>query len=180
MYTILMAINKTTGSKIWNYGQPHNLMDNEYQIKSNGLKNYLNNMGMLFARIKSKQGEKMNYIKSVLLFVSLGLMGCQQLVPGRVDVVQSGTSTTEVTVSLRVIDQIKQLCTEQVAPVVFATKGEHDKAVADCVFEHLSSITTTGALNDYVKKYCQPTSDLSAFTAEQIAAIDSTCATLGM
>lgn len=118
-------------------------------------------------------------MKTIIVLLSLFTMACSQIVPSRVDVVQSGTSTTEVTVSLRVIDQIKSLCTAQMAPLYFNSIEEREAAVAECTFEHLSSVTSTASLNVFAEQYCQPWSDLSAFTPEQQVSIDSACIALG-
>lgn len=115
-------------------------------------------------------------LNKILLLVIMSLfLACQ----GRFDVVQSGTSTTEITVSFRVIDQIKALCTAQLSTTSYSNQFEYNKAVADCVFAHLSSITSIGALNTFANQYCQPTSDLSSFTPAQIVSINTTCAALG-
>lgn len=111
----------------------------------------------------------------LLIAFLIFLAGCGNSIPSRIDVVNSGTSKIELTVSLEVINQLKALCTEQNAPIVFPTRQDKDKAIADCVFEHLNM--TTGGVS-FADQYCNG-ADLSGFTPEQVATIETTCASLG-
>ncbi len=125
-------------------------------------------------------------IKKLLIICVIGFVGCKQVVPDKVETESSGTVktestvTVEITASLRVIDQLKTLCLEQLAPVVYPTPEEKSKAVADCVFEHLATIgSSTSALTDYVSTYCGAGANLSGLTPEQIASVQQTCTALG-
>lgn len=120
------------------------------------------------------------YLKSILsmvllLIITVYLVGCGNSIPSRIDVVNSGTSKIELTVSLELINQLKDLCTKQLSPVVFPTRADMDKAISDCVFAHLNMSTGSATFG---QQYCTG-ADLSGFTPEQIATIDATCASLG-
>ncbi len=125
-------------------------------------------------------------MKKLLVLLLLATAACQQVVPDKVETESSGTVksestvTVEITASLRIIDQLKELCLEQLAPVVYPTPEEKSKAVADCVFEHLATIgSSTSALTDYVSTYCGAGADLSGLTPEQVASVQQTCTALG-
>lgn len=123
----------------------------------------------------------MKMLAVILLFnILMTTVACQQIVPGRVDVVASGTATVEVTASLRILDQLEALCIKETAPESYPSSADRDKAVADCVFGHLSSIgSPSSALTDFTGQYCGAGADLQGLTESELATIRSTCAALG-
>lgn len=118
----------------------------------------------------------MKKLLALVLFIS----GCSKLAPDRIDVVNSGTSTIEVTASLRIIDQLKALCTDQLSPISYPTLADRNSAISSCVFEHLSTIGgPTSALTDFASQYCGTNANLTGLTPSQIASIAATCAAMG-
>jgi len=111
----------------------------------------------------------------ILFMCSLYIIGCGNSIPSRIDVVNSGTSKIELTVSLELINQLKDLCTKQLSPVVFPTRADMDKAISDCVFAHLNMSTGSATFG---QQYCTG-ADLSGYTPEQISTIETTCQALG-
>lgn len=119
-------------------------------------------------------------MKKLLILLAVGLNACGQLVPNHVDVVTSGTSTIEITASLRIIDQLRVLCTDQLSVIVYPTQEARSSAISSCIFEHLNTIGgSTSVLTDFVLQYCGVGADLSALTPDQVASIASTCKALG-
>lgn len=119
-------------------------------------------------------------MKKTLLAITLLITGCTKLAPDRIDAVASGTATIEITASLRIIDQLKALCTEQLSPIVYPSPEARASAISSCVFNHLNSIgTPTSALTDFVTQYCGPNANLSGLTPSQISSIIQTCTALG-
>lgn len=120
-------------------------------------------------------------MKKIILFgLVLLIIGCKQLVPDKTEMVTSGKTTVEITVSLQLIEQLKQLCTDQLAPVIYPSAADRSSAISSCVFEHLSSIgTSTSALTDFVTQYCGHNANLTGLTPDQVASIASTCLALG-
>jgi len=119
----------------------------------------------------------MKYILALSLLI---LSACGQMVPDRVDVVTSGTSTVEVTASLRIIDQLRELCTDQLSTVDYPTSNARASAISTCIFEHLSNIgSSSSALTGFVSQYCGAGANLTGLTPSQIASIAATCIALG-
>ena len=116
----------------------------------------------------------------LLLLLSALSMGCAQLVPDRVDAVASGTATVEATVSLRVLDQLHELCADQLGATPYPTEKERRAAVATCTFEHLSNIGgPSSALTQFATTYCGSGANLVGLTQEQVTSIAATCAVIG-
>lgn len=116
-----------------------------------------------------------------LFLTCLFLLGCNNTasVPNRVEVVASGEATVVVTVNLQLIDQLTELCRDQMAPLGFPSELERKKAVADCVFQHMGDLGgDTAALGSFVSTYCGPNADLSKYSAVQQASIRQTCSAL--
>lgn len=119
-------------------------------------------------------------MKYLLTLTTLGLVACGQLVPDRVDVVNSGTSTIEVTASLRIIDQLRELCTDQLSVIDYPTSNARASAVSTCIFDHLNNIgSPSSALTGFVSQYCGAGANLAGLTPSQIASIAATCSALG-
>jgi len=115
-----------------------------------------------------------------LIILSLLLSGCTQLVPSRTDIVTSGTNTIEITVSVKLIDQLKTLCEDQLAPLDYPSLSLRKKAVSDCVFEHLQTIgASTSAIGSFVDTYCGPNANYTGLTPGQITSLAASCAALG-
>jgi hypothetical protein len=83
--------------------------------------------------------------KLFTITVLFALASCNNSLPSRVDVVQSGTSTTRITVSLELIDQLVGLCTDFYASADFPTLAARQHAVADCVFANMKQLGTPAA-----------------------------------
>lgn len=91
-----------------------------------------------------------------LILVTLFLAACSS----EHDVVVSGTTTSEVTggstvtITLGIIDQLNKLCTDKLATTSYSTRALHDKAVADCVLEHLNTTIPSSVASTYADQYC--------------------------
>jgi hypothetical protein len=96
-------------------------------------------------------------------------------------VVQSGSSFSYVVVRLEFIQQIQQLCADSLLQTNYATFTLYKQAVASCTFDKLSSLGSinTGAITSFQQQYCQPNSDLSALTPQQVLDVKSACSALG-
>lgn len=95
-------------------------------------------------------------------------------------VVQSGASYSYVVVRLEFIQQVQQLCADSLLQSSYASVPLYNQAVADCTFAKLASLNVnTGAVSSFTNQYCQPTSDLSTLTPQQVLNVKSACTALG-
>jgi hypothetical protein len=112
-------------------------------------------------------------MKALMFAALLGLSACSSTH----DIKASGGTTntvggtTTLTITLGIIDQINKLCTDQLATTIFNNKAEHDKAVADCVLNHLNATIPGSAAATYGSQFC------GANVTPQTAA---TCTALGL
>ena len=122
-------------------------------------------------------------MKYILMFFLLLVIGCANKVevPSTVEQHVSGQATVTTTIELGFLDQLTKLCTDEFGTTIYATSADHDKAVADCVFNHLSLLNVTPAqLSTFGSNYCKAGADLSSFTLDQQTQILSTCKALGL
>ncbi len=65
----------------------------------------------------------------------------------RFDATQSGTSTTDISVTFAFIDQVEKLCVMDTLVADYATADLYNKAVAECTFAKLSTINVAQVCN---------------------------------
>lgn len=113
-----------------------------------------------------------------LFLIGCGLNGTQKfdVSDSTQNVVQSGSSFTYVTIRLEFIQQVNDLCKASLLESDYASEELYNKAVAECTFKNLAILNINPAqVTDFTSQYCQPGADLSSFTPDQIAQIQSAC-----
>jgi hypothetical protein len=116
------------------------------------------------------------------LLILLALTGCNNKaeVPNRMDIVQSGKSTTEVTISFEFLNQLTSLCRGLVGNTPYPTLEAREAAVSECVFGHLKDIgAPINATGNYANEYCGANPNYAGLTPDQIAQVQATCKALG-
>lgn len=96
-------------------------------------------------------------MRKLIIILSLGLAACgnKAEVPERIEVVQSGKSTTEITVSFEFLNQLTALCRGLVANTPYPTPEARETAVSECVFNHLKDIgAPINVTQDFATQYC--------------------------
>jgi hypothetical protein len=94
-------------------------------------------------------------------------------------IIQSGESYTYIVIKLDFIEQIKQLCLDSNPQPEDLPDRAYSQLVAKCTLDHMNLFNISAPKTlDFVGKYCSPTSDLSAFTPQEVLNIASVCAML--
>lgn len=97
------------------------------------------------------------------------------------EVIQSGESFTYIVVRLEFIEQMKQLCKESLLEENYANITLYNQAVAQCTFEKLTVLDINPTeITSFINRYCQPGSDVSTLTPEELLNINTACAALGV
>lgn len=110
-------------------------------------------------------------MKRALIFLVL-LSGCGINGTQRLDI---SNSEQNVSISFAFLDQIERLCKEQYLPELYPTPELYNQAIANCVFQNVST-SQIAALQNQV---CKPGADLSSYTTDQITQLKQTCQLLG-
>jgi len=118
-----------------------------------------------------------------LVAILLSILGCGKVETNdsRQDVVQSGESFTYIVVRLEFIEQMKQLCKESLLEENYTSVQLYNQAIAQCTFEKLTVLSVNPTeITTFINQYCQPSSDVSGLTPEELANISAACAALGV
>jgi len=116
----------------------------------------------------------MKYLLTLIL--SITYIGC-----GTQKVEQKQSGSVNVNINFGFLDQMHKLCTDYYSNVQFPSQEDHDHTVAECVFSHLQSAgTTTTDIANFDNKYCQPDSNFSGLSVEQITQVQAACHSLGL
>lgn len=119
----------------------------------------------------------------IVLFL-LTLVSCNSKIQtndSRQDVVQSGESYAYVIVRLEFISDLKQLCQDSLLASNYESVELYNQAVAECTFEKLTILNVNPTqIGTFISTYCQPTSDLSALTPQEVLNINAACSALGV
>ena len=119
-----------------------------------------------------------------LIAFVLGFTGCNSKVEtndSKQEIIQSGTSYSYVIVRLEFISELKQLCQDSLLITDYANEALYNQAVAECTFEKLTILNVNPTeITTFINQYCQPTSDLSALSPQEILNINAACASLGV
>ena len=112
----------------------------------------------------------------IFLLSNCGFNGDQKLTTNdsKQNIVTSGTAYYYVLVGAEFIQQIHDLCVDYIVPGDYQTYQEYRKAVADCTFQHLTSLNLN-IVADFNSKYCDPKVDVSGLTPQQLADITNMC-----
>jgi len=78
-------------------------------------------------------------ITAILLSMLITGCGNEASVPSRIDVVTSGTATTEITITLDVLEQLKSLCTD-LYETTDIPQDVKKALIAECVFAHMKDL----------------------------------------
>lgn len=96
-------------------------------------------------------------MRIIIIIAIAALSACDNKaeVPNRIDLVQSGKSTTEVTVSFDFLNQLTALCRGLVGNTPYPSEAAKEQAVSECVFNHLKDIgTPINVTQDFGAQYC--------------------------
>ena len=87
--------------------------------------------------------------------IALSTMLSTTLGCGGYNLSQSGKSTTYVSLKFEFIDQLKELCQDTHIQKDYQTLELYNKAVGDCVFDHLSSVGVAApTIKSFQEQHC--------------------------
>lgn len=113
-------------------------------------------------------------MKKHIIVYTLLLAACSGGISGKQELVQSGSSTTYVTLRFEFVDQLRQLCAASYLQSDFIDGLHYQQAVANCVFSHLNAVGATApSISSFQSQFC--TNIPTNLTPEEQVSILSTC-----